>query len=231
MWFAQNNGISYRFGWDDFLLSTFLPDYSSFSGEVMTIYPLLARRNGYDDWIQLYPKKNEIDTIAILLDSLQKNPRRVHIAGVSCGESISLIRAYYDSLWYGDTLTSTYFLPRDTSLTVSISLRHLLWCDKDKDFLSKAEDGCPYYAVVPPLRSPHDLRSLQQATRMGIIMGMDVSNDTMFVPEILIKQILTPFELSQVLFYNWEKYGFNWIKNSISFPFPVFKTRPEDVSL
>jgi len=228
MWSAQNNSIRYIPGWHHLSLPVFSPDYLSFSGEVITVYPLLETRNGYDDWVHLYPRQKELDTLVALLYSLQKNPRRVHIAGVSCGESITLIREYYDSLWYGDTLTSTYLLPEDVFLTVSMSLRHLLWCEKDKHFLWRIENSDPYYAIVPPLRSPHDLRSLQQATRMGIVMGIDVWGDVEFLPEVFSRQILTPFQLSRFVCYNWEKFGFSWTKNSTSLPFPVFSTKSGD---
>lgn len=72
-------------------------------------------------------------------------------------------------------LAKNYIVPEDTFLTVSISLRHMLWCEKDKTFLKRKDASSrPYYAVVPPLRSPRDLRALQQAVRMGIVQCIHV---------------------------------------------------------
>lgn len=63
-------------------------------------------------------------------------------------------------------MTKNYSLPSNVLLTVSISLRHLLWCEKDKTFLSQKDSGNqPYYATIPPLRTPRDLRIIQQAAR------------------------------------------------------------------
>lgn len=101
--------------------------------------------------------------VADVIHSLHKSPRRVHIRGISCIESVELIRHYYASLGYEDIFAKNYLLPDGVSLTVSLSLRSLLWCEKDKHFLTtKDSNNHSYYAVLPPLRSPRDLRALQQ---------------------------------------------------------------------
>lgn len=129
-------------------------------------------------------------------------------------------------------------------LTASLNLRHILWCEKDKEFLShnplleggeknqNIERGIykeinpppldklgappsrrrlrePLYALNPPLRSPHDLRALQQASRMGIIMGIEVfKGDEQYLSELLSREIFTPFQIAQFILFRWEKYGF-----------------------
>ncbi len=81
----------------------------------------------------------------------------------------------------------------------------------------------PYYALVPPLRTPADLRSLQQATRMGIIMGIEVSpGDEIYISQIFSKQILTPFQLTQIVAYSWEHHGFSGSTKTCSLEFPIF---------
>lgn len=50
---------------------------------------------GYDAWVQQYNRADEIELISGILHSLADNPRRVHIAGISCVESIELIAEYY----------------------------------------------------------------------------------------------------------------------------------------
>jgi hypothetical protein len=57
---------------------------------------------------------------------------------------------------------------------VSISLSHALWCEKDKTFLNKKIADISYGESTPPVRSPADLRSLQQALKMGVIIGLEV---------------------------------------------------------
>ncbi len=95
-------------------------------------------------------------------------------------------------------------------MTVSISLRHVLWCEKDKDFLNRHDASQKSYGcTTPPLRSPADLRVLQQALRMGIIMGIEVSSDEEFLYEILQKQILSPFHIGQMTAFRWEEHGFS----------------------
>lgn len=147
--------------------------------------------------------------MADVLDSLSKNSRRIHIDGLSCIESIELIRAYYAALGYEDELAKNYIIPPNEFLTISISLRHLLWCEKDKAFL-RQKDGssCPYYGTIPPLRSPRDLRALQQAVRMGIVQCVDVGSETDFIVTLLERQILTPFQMTRSVGYAWTYYGF-----------------------
>lgn len=91
---------------------------------------------------------------------------------------------------------------------MSTTLRHILWCEKDKTFLSKKDvSGAPYYALVPPLRMPSDLRVLQQAARSGLIMAISPSPlDEAYYPEVLNRQILTPFQLSQLVYYRWKQF-------------------------
>lgn len=164
---------------------------------------------GYDDWTQQYARDDEIQAISDILESLHTTPRRIHIVGISCVESIELLRDYYASLGYEDQLAKNYILPPGTLLTVSISLRHLLWCEKDKTRLhTRDTQGRPYYAVVPPLRSPRDLRALQQAVRMGIIPCVDVGQDTTYLPHLLERQILTPFQMVRSVGYAWRYHGF-----------------------
>jgi hypothetical protein len=44
---------------------------------------------------------------------------------------------------------------------------------------------------------------------MGIVSALEVfPGDEIYIQQILQRQILTPFQMSQLLFYRWEKYGF-----------------------
>lgn len=75
------------------------------------------------------------------INSLESDPsKKIHIAGVSTLESIGLIRDYYYDSGYEDELAKNYILPPDVRLTVSLSLAHILWCEKDKDFLNKKHE-------------------------------------------------------------------------------------------
>lgn len=221
MWHATWDGIRYRPWSDVFSLPLFSPDWKNFSWELVTVETASDDFWGYDAWN--HPRTDEITLVSRTIESL-KTPWRIHIAGISCAESIELIRGYYRSLGYEDQLAKNYVLPSEVFLTVSISLRHLLWCEKDKNFLNKRDTyDRPYYAVVPPLRSPHDLRSLQQGARMGIVSALEVlPGDEIYIQQILQWQILTPFQMSQLLFYRWEKYGFIWSQTAITVELPQF---------
>jgi len=62
----------------------------------MVTLPLAHNEHtGYDAWVQQYNRADEIELISGILDSLAENPRRVHIAGISCVESIELLAEYY----------------------------------------------------------------------------------------------------------------------------------------
>jgi hypothetical protein len=79
--------------------------------------------------------------------------------------------------------------------------------------------------MCPPLRTPADLRTIQQSLRMNICMGIEVPlGDELFLNQILEKQILTPFQLAQMTFFRWLKYGFTGDKNTVSIVIPEFSS-------
>jgi len=223
MWSAEAHRLVWHGEWNVFSFSIFSPDYSTFSWEVFSLPFTLQSSRGYDDWVQKYPRDDEISAIKSILDSLDMHPRRIHIAGISCIESVDLIRSYYASLWYEDSLAKNYILPSEALLTVSLSLRHILWCEKDKGFLRwKDTLDCPYYALVPPLRSPRDLRALQQSVRMGIVPCIDVGPDESFLVDVLERQILTPFQMVRSISRGWSHHGFLWHTKVHHFSLPDF---------
>lgn len=130
----------------------------------MSIPQSTSLYTGYDAWVQQYSRDLEMCLVRDILESLtDDSTHRVHIAGISCAESIDLIADYYHALDYYDNRTNQYLIPSDAPITVSTTLRHILWCEKNKAFLTKKDTtGRPYYAIIPPLRTPSDLRSLQQ---------------------------------------------------------------------
>lgn len=123
---------------------------------------------------------------------------------------MKLLRAYYEACGYEDKEQKNILLPDTVSLTASTSLRHLLWCEKDKDFLCSLDsNGKPLGKTFPPLRTSHDLRALQQAARMGILLGIEVfPGDGVYLDEIVQREILPIFPLSQLLKFRWKNQGF-----------------------
>lgn len=232
MWYATENALRHEDGDSSFSFPVFFPDWSKFSGECLTLERSYHDFLGYDDWVQQYCREDEILLTQNTIASLKNHPRRVHIAWISARESIECLREYYRELWYEDALAKNYILPNDTLLTVSVSLRHILWCEKDKVFLEKKDpQHTPYYAFVPPLRSPADLRALQQGARMGIIMGVEVfPGDEAYIPDILSREILTPFQIAQLLSFRWNRYGFSGTQKMYSLQFPDFPWEGEDLS-
>jgi hypothetical protein len=123
-------------------------------------------------------------------------------------ESFAFLAEYYTSLGYYNSVLNNYDIPSDAFLTVSVSLRHILWCEKDKKFLSSYVSP-PLYSIAPPLRSPADLRVIQQAARSGLISTIEIfSEDVDFISEVFEKQILSVFQAVQLFSYRWSKYGF-----------------------
>lgn len=68
---------------------------------------------------------------------------RAHILGISLAESVELLREYYRDQGYEDDLAKNYTLPKNVQVTASISLRHALWCEKDKRFLGTKNEAHP----------------------------------------------------------------------------------------
>ncbi|MBP7773966.1 hypothetical protein KA071_02645 [Candidatus Gracilibacteria bacterium] len=229
MWSAGKHSLHWEGPGTTLSFPIFSPDYVLSPGELFSVTKREEQELGYDHWGQCFERDDEIQLIKDTLISLQKNPRRIHIASISTAESVSLLAEYYSSLGYENTLSHSYILPANVLLTVSISLRHLLWCEKDKTFLQQKDTtGHSYYAIVPPLRTPRDLRALQQGARMGIISCVDVSEDASFLVQILEKQILTPFQMTQIVGQNWEKYGFPGHKIPCSITLPDFSHEAQD---
>lgn len=89
-----------------------------------------------------------------IIQKAQMNPSyRGHIRGISLAESTEILREYYKEMGYEDALAKNYTLPKTVQVTASISLRHALWCEKDKKFL-QTNDGRkkPYGMTCPPIR-------------------------------------------------------------------------------
>ena len=142
------------------------------------------------------------------IHAVENTMQRIHIRGISMRERIDLIREYYSSRGYEDALAKNYSLPGNELLTVSVSLRHALWCEKDKHFLNTHDlKDLPYGQTCPPIRLPSDLRSLQQALRMNIVMGIEIyPGDEAHLSQLLEKQILSPFLIGQMSYFRWLKH-------------------------
>ena len=126
-------------------------------------------------------------------------------------------------------MAKNYTLSQNELLTASISLGHGLWCAKDKHFLSAIHHEKQPGHVVPPLRTPADLRTLQQALRMGIIMGIEVPvGDEPFLVQLLEKQILSVFHIGQMTAFRWENHGFSGVHRAFPIAMPDFREREDD---
>lgn len=72
-----------------------MPDWSQSSREIITLPLLQHEHGGYDAWVQQYHRAEEINLVSSIIQSVANNPRPVHIAGISCAESIDLTGEYY----------------------------------------------------------------------------------------------------------------------------------------
>lgn len=216
MWIVHNKSILYSSWPDTVSFPVFSPDWSSFAGSILSLPPRDILPSGYDDWVQQFPLHEEIALVEEGIWRAQKG-ERIYVRGISSSESVQLLREYYMTQGYTDTF-DRFSIPWDELLTASISLRHFLWCDKDKEFLEKKVHICPLDkggqgGFPPPLRTSHDLRAIQQAVRMGIIPCIDVEEDASYLSECITRELIPLFQLGQVCRYNWEKYGFVWTEN------------------
>ncbi len=200
--------IEYRF---------LLPDWENFPGNILSCFDENSFvSTWFDDWATHFPREQEWNFVQqITVNTLQ---RRTHIRWLSTAESIEIFLAYYEEKWYKNIVSDSYEIPPEEQLSFSLSLRHLLWCEKDKKFLS--QKNSLLYNVSPPLRSPRDLRILQQAARRGIVSWIEIyPGDEKYIPLLLEREILTPFQVSQILFFSWKKRWFLWQEEI--FPCPI----------
>lgn len=157
---------------------------------------------GYDSWVQSFSPEEEINLIREMIQRAERDMSyRGHIRGISLAESVEILRDYYRKQGYEDSLAKNYTLPDNVQVTASISLRHALWCEKDKQFLqTKDISQKPYGMISPPIRGSHDLRILQQALRMNIILGIEVyPGDEKHINTLVEREILSPFSISQMI--------------------------------
>jgi dihydroorotase-like cyclic amidohydrolase len=173
----------------------------------------------------MIPREKEYEMIQEAFLYAKKHDKRVHIRGISSLEAVESIREYYREKGYEDALAKNYTLPPDELVTVSISLRHALWCEKDKLFLQQKHSHSAFGHVSPPLRSPADLRSLQQALRMGIIMGLEMDEHTQpFLPDLIKKQILSAYQIASLFSVYWLKHNFPGNTRDMSIILPQFSS-------
>jgi len=161
------------------------------TGIILSLTPRDIVPSGYDDWVQQFPLAEEIALVEEGIQRAQKG-ERIHIRGISSSLSVELVREYYSTQGYRDQF-DRFIIPPEEFLTVSISLRHFLWCDKDKAFLS--QKNSPLFQIFPPLRTSHDLRALQQDVRMGIIPCIEVGEDASYLPECVTRELIPLFHL------------------------------------
>jgi hypothetical protein len=138
--------------------------------------------------------------------------KRIHVRGISTLDALELLADYYQEKGYEDIYLKKYILPPDEPLTVSISLRHALWCEKDKHFLYKQS----LHTIIPPLRTPSDLYRIQQFMRMGIIMGIDVWEDAVFLRDLFDREIITPHQVNTLISWSWKKHWFTCLSPGIT---------------
>ncbi len=99
-----------------------VPDYGSFSGEILRVPGYDSKYLGYDDWASHFSREEEINLVTRAIETVKNNPsKRIHIVGVSTLENIELIRDYYHDCGYEDELAKNHTLPDDVRLTVSVS--------------------------------------------------------------------------------------------------------------
>lgn len=73
-----------------------MPDFSLTAPEIITIPQINSPYAGYDAWVHQYNREEEISLVQSSIESLRDTlTRRVHIAGISCAESVDLISEYY----------------------------------------------------------------------------------------------------------------------------------------
>jgi hypothetical protein len=212
MWQFFDNKILYVSSGDPwFAWVPFYVEKWGYSGDIL---PLPSRGtekwNGYDSWVQLFPLDEEINLVRSIIKKAQEDASyRGHIRGISLAESVEILRDYYRAQGYEDSLAKNYTLPNTVQVTASISLRHALWCEKDKQFLNTKDiSQRPYGMLSPPIRGSHDLRVLQQALRMNILLGIEVyPGDEQYLNMLIEREILPPFSVSQMIQFRWEKYG------------------------
>ncbi|MFA6080146.1 MAG: hypothetical protein WC753_01545 [Candidatus Gracilibacteria bacterium] len=183
-----------------------------FDGDLVKIPISNCEYSCYDNWLGYFQREDERALVQYTLQKAEEDPQyRGHIQGISLSESVELLRAYYKKQGYEDDLAKNYTLPSTVQITASISLRHALWCEKDKRFLNTVDTAQnPYGKLSPPIRGSHDLRIIQQALRMNIIMGIEVfPGDEKYIDMLVEQEILPPFSISQMIRFRWQKYGWH----------------------
>ncbi len=70
---------------------------------------------------------------------------------------------------------------------------------------------------------------LQQALRMGIIMGIELEQgDVNFIYQLLTKQILSPFHIGQMTNFRWIKHGFVGSEHACHLELPHFSAETSE---
>lgn len=72
-----------------------MPGWFLSSREIIALPATVHPYSGYDRWVQQCNREEEIHLVTSVIHSLVPNPRPVHIAGISCTESVELIAEYY----------------------------------------------------------------------------------------------------------------------------------------
>ena len=150
----------------------------------------------FDQWEKLLDRETENS----YLQELDTNSIK-HIASISTSETVEWFRQMYQVAGYFTDYPRKCVVDfAHTTLTFSLKIENLVYSSKDKNRLT--------WGHFPPIRSASDQRIILTGLRTWVVSGIQVTNTTAHLIEILLRdEILSPFELGRLLCFNFQERG------------------------
>ncbi|MCH8519004.1 hypothetical protein LAT59_04560 [Candidatus Gracilibacteria bacterium] len=202
-----------------FFFELLIPDYQNSGVEVVYIRDLLESYKNEEIlkkvsqkpamYSEVYSPKDELVIFTELFENALKNNKKIHIVGVTLGEEIKMLEAYYESLGFLREDINAFDVDFSVPLvTVSCHIENLIW--KGSDYKSQGEK----IFFTPPIRESGQNKALFKGITRGVIAGIEISPDSRgsglaerFFTECITSEKILALNLAKVLRYNLEEVG------------------------
>lgn len=191
---------------------------SAEAGEIIFLKPLLEERKNESIlpelaqkpamWSEVYAAKEELEIFMQLFHSALEEKRKIHIVGVTLGEEIQMLEAYYESLGFMREDINAFDVDFSVPLvTVSCYIENLMWRGSDY----KAQRDKIFFN--PPIRESGQNKALFKGITRGVIAGIELGDFTNekreFIRNCILTEKILPLHMGKVLKYNLKQRGFN----------------------
>ena len=158
---------------------------------------------------EVYSPKDEFDIFSELFETALQKEKKIHIVGVTLGQEIEVLEAYYESLGFMREDINAFDVDFSVPLvTVSCHIENLMW--RGSDYKAQREK----IFFCPPIRESWQNKAIFKWITRGVIAWIELWEFTpekqIFIWDCIRQEKILPLHMGKVLKYNLEDIGLWW---------------------